>query len=229
MSKTIYTILITFSILSCTGISDKISDAELTNLKTELDSIWEMDQKYRAIASELRIKNEGRRTEVEADLWLKQAEIDSFNMLKIERIIAKYGYPGKSLVGEDLKSIAAFVIIHNPSKQEKYLPLLWSESKKGNVDTREVAILEDRILMLKGKKQIYGTAMKYDTIGFDSIKSVYTTKLKVWEIQNYSNLDKKREKVGWYSFKKQCEYSNIDIKNHPEYKHQPNIYDNRLQ
>jgi len=173
----------------------------------------------------LRKRNNGKRTQEEADLWLKQIEMDSINMVRVEKIISKYGYPDKSIVGEELKSVAAFVIIHNPSKQAKYLQLLWEESKRGNVDKREVAILDDRIQMLKGESQIYGTAMKYDSVSLDSNTLEIITKLKIWKVRDYSNLDKKREEVGWFSLKKQCELNKINIEEYPEYKHETNKYD----
>jgi hypothetical protein len=216
-------ILILFQ--SCKERKGKFSNIEISNLKRELQEIWELDQKYRSIAIELRKRNNGKRTQEEADLWLKQIEMDSINMVRVEKIISKYGYPDKSIVGEELKSVAAFVIIHNPSKQAKYLQLLWEESKRGNVDKREVAILDDRIQMLKGESQIYGTAMKYDSVSLDSNTLEIITKLKIWKVRDYSNLDKKREEVGWFSLKKQCELNKINIEEYPEYKHETNKYD----
>ena len=221
-----YILIILTLCQSCKERKGNFSSIEISNLKNELQEIWEMDQKYRSIATELRNQNNGKRIQEEADLWLKQTIIDSINMVRIENIITKYGYPGKSIVGEELKSVAAFVIIHNPSKQEKYLQLLWEESNGGNVDKREVAILEDRIRMIRGEPQIYGTAMNYDSIGLDSNTGEKITKLKIWKVQDYSNLDKRREEVGWYSFKKQCEYSNINIAEYPKYEYQQNKFDN---
>lgn len=198
-------------------------------LITDLTEIRESDQKYRNEASELRVRYNGVRSKKEGDLWAKQSVIDSINMLKIEKLINDYGYPGADKVGEELKSVAAFVILHNPNKQEKYLNLLWKESRQGNVDKREVAILDDRINMLKGKKQKYGTAMKYEPDGVDSLTGATKTKLAIWPIASFKDLDRRRERVGWYSFKLQCEIGGIDWKQFKDYTPQKNEFDFELK
>lgn len=212
----------------CTYNTDKskakLPCIELTELKDELQSIKSSDQKYRRLATEMRQQNQGERTQEEVALWNLQMEIDSLNMVKIEEIINCHGYPGKELVGEDLKSVAALVIIHNPRDQEKYLDLLWQEGQKGSVDKREVAVLEDRILMLNGEPQIYGTAMKYNTVGFNETGDAMT-KLKIWKIKDLNQIDSRREEVGLYSFKLQCELQGIDLSQFDQYVHEENKFD----
>ena len=130
------------------------------------------------------------------------------------------------MVGEEYKAICAFVILHNPKIQRDYLPMLWAEAKKGNVDMREIAILEDRIKLLGGKPQIYGTAMKYDTIaGADPSNGQTLTRLRIWPIKNLKNLDKKRLRVGWYSLRLQCELEQLDWRAIKGYRPQPNKFD----
>ncbi len=210
---------------ACSSKKVAIPDLERDALKKELQEIKESDQQCRRAAAELRRKNNGLRTPEEDALWSEQVMLDSLNMVRVEQIMAKYGYPGRSLAGEDLKSVCAFVIIHNPESQEKYLDVLWTEAKKGNIDKREIAVLEDRINMLKGKKQQYGTAMKSDTVSVNTADGQVATRLRIWDIADFKNLDKKREKVGWYSLKLQCELSEIDCSCFMEYKHQTNKYD----
>ncbi len=196
---------------SCTkNLEPAIQTADKNQLIQDIREIGRQDQQYRNTATELRAKNKGIRTEEEGRLWAQQSLLDSINMIRVEAIIARYGYPGANIVGDDLKSVAALVILHNPKKQEKYLSLLWREAKKGNADKREVAILEDRIKMMKGQKQKYGTAMKYEPVGFDSVSGKEITRLRIWEIEQFKHLDKIREKVGLYSFKLQCELEGID-------------------
>lgn len=193
-------------------------------LKNELKNIMADDQKYRLIATDMRRQNQGLRTKEEIDYWNLQRGLDSLNMVKVENIIRCFGYPGKDMVGDELKSVAAMVIIHNPKGQEKYLDMLWDEAENENVKKAEIAILHDRILMFKGAPQIYGTAMKYDTVGFDA-SGLAITRLKVWKINDFKNLDKRREQVGWYSFKKQCELEGIDINQFEGYRFERNMFD----
>lgn len=224
MGKSII-IILSIAILGCQRSKIDFSEKDKDDLRVMLKDIWDLDQKYRSIATKLRYDNEGVKTQEEIDLWKKQFVVDSINMERVEKIIEKYGYPGKELVGDELKTVCAFVIIHNPKKQENYLKMLWTESKKGNIDKKEVAILEDRIRMLKGEDQLYGTAMKFDSIGIDKKSGAMITKTVIWKIKNLKNIDKKREKLGWYSLKIQCEFEGIDWKEIEGYEPQSNKFD----
>ncbi len=74
---------------------------------------------------------------------------------QVDSLIARHGYPGKSLVGEYLKSTAFIVIQHNPD--ERYLPLLTAAADKGELSWASLALLVDRVKTDKGEKQVYGT------------------------------------------------------------------------
>jgi hypothetical protein len=225
--KKVLIIMICF--YSCKSGVKFISEKEKQDLSSSLENVWKSDQMYRVTASTMRNENQGKLTLEEAELWKKQSLADSVNMEKIEKIIFKYGYPGKELVGDSLKSVGAFVILHNPQKQEKYLKMLWKESDRDNVDKREVATLEDRIRMIKGKKQIYGTGMISDTISINHTNGEVQTKLRIWDIKDMKNIDKKRESVGLYSFKLQCELMGFDWKKYASYEPQANKYDFNIQ
>ena len=82
--------------------------------------------------------------------------LDGENIKRVEEIIAKYGYPGKALVGTP-ENRAAWIVIQHSSPQviQKYLPMLREAVKNGDLDRQSLAITEDRNLMYQGKKQIY--------------------------------------------------------------------------
>lgn len=219
-------VLLSFMLIRCAErIRPVLNVEEKARLMQELSEIGALDQLYRNKATTLRSKNKGVRTEEEAELWRLQSAIDSTNMIRLEKIIATYGYPGAELVGEKLKTVGVFVILHNPKKQELYVNLLWNASKKGDVDKREVAILEDRVNMLKGVPQKFGTAMKYIPIGVDSLSGMPLTQLRIWDIKQFKNLDKNRESVGLYAFKLQCELEGIDWTQFKNYHPQPTKFD----
>ena len=83
--------------------------------------------------------------------------LDGENIKRVEEIIAKYGYPGKALVGTP-ENRAAWIVIQHSSPQviQKYLPMLREAVKNGDLDRQSLALTEDRNLMYQGKKQIYG-------------------------------------------------------------------------
>ncbi|MBP7500948.1 MAG: hypothetical protein KA796_13960 [Chryseobacterium sp.] len=110
-------------------------------------------------------------------------------MEEIEKIISKYGYPGKTLVGEPENNTAFFVIQHS-NKIPKYLPLIKREAEKGEIKFILYAMMLDRYLMEKGEEQIYGT-QGYGFFSKD--KSVDF----IWPIKNPEKVNELRKKAGF--------------------------------
>ncbi|PWI31246.1 DoxX family protein [Flavobacteriaceae bacterium LYZ1037] len=146
-------------------------------LKKELDSIMVLDQKYRSA----HIDNED---------WSKQIAIDSSNLKFVENVFKNYGYPGKSLVGEESSDVAWYVVQHS-DKITEYLPLMKAAAEKGELAFSKVAMMEDRDLMRQGKEQIYGTQ------GRSFYTSAETEVKLIWPIQDAENVNERREKAGF--------------------------------
>ncbi len=156
-------LLIGFIFLSCVGYSQNGINKDL---KIELDSIMKSDQILREFVdsetSEDRkkeiLKEVGRENDLSfrKNIWSAINKQDSINLIKIEKIIAVYGYPGKSLIGEPTNESAWFVIQHT-SKIANYLPLIEEAAKKGEIPFTKYAMMQDRYLTQQGKEQIYGT------------------------------------------------------------------------
>jgi len=86
--------------------------------------------------------------------------ISNANFLK--KIIEEHGFTGKSKIGEEGATAAWLIVQHadnDPDFQEQYLKLA-KETK--DLDNKFIAYLEDRVLVNKGKKQIYGTQFEAD-------------------------------------------------------------------
>lgn len=136
------------------------------SLKAELDAIMKSDQILREYinfdTTEDRKKEIVKETGHENDpdfrgkVWMLINTQDSINLIKVEKIILKYGYPGKSLVGKPTNESAWYVIQHS-KKIEQYLPLIEKASKKGEIAFALYAKMLDRYLVQQGKEQIYGT------------------------------------------------------------------------
>jgi len=156
-------LLIGFIFLSCVGYSQNGINKDL---KIELDSIMKSDQILREFVdsetSEDRkkeiLKEVGRENDpsFRKNIWSAINKQDSINLIKIEKIIAVYGYPGKTLVGEPTNESAWFVIQHT-SKIANYLPMIEEAAKKGEIPFTKYAMMQDRYLTQQGKEQIYGT------------------------------------------------------------------------
>lgn len=190
------------------GISTLLINAQQKvneTLKKELDDIMKVDQGYRKLfdteitpekkeqlLKDLNIDKE----EFKKKSWQLVAEHDSLNVQKIENIIAQYGYPGKTLVGEPTNQAAWYVIQHS-TKIGKYLPLIKEAGKKKEIPFTWVAMMEDRYLMEKDREQIYGTQGKGEMTKDKDGKQIFVN--FVWPVKDLTNVNKRRKEAGFDS------------------------------
>ena len=139
-------------------------------LKNQLDSVLQLDQKYReilsngisdstqqdSIATSLGIEPKS----VIKTLWKLQHSIDSSNLVFVEDVIMKFGYPGRTLVGEETCD-AAWNVIQHSSKIDKYLDIIKKAATEKELPFRLYAMMYDRYLMNHKKEQIYGTQVSF--------------------------------------------------------------------
>ena len=134
-------------------------------LMNELSVIARDDQAQR---QEMRATSEkyGWESPQMDSLWALQSYADSVNEVKVEKIIASYGYPGKSMVGGAQSGTVFMVIQHAPLEtQLKHLDLITEAADNGELSWSSVALLVDRVNMRQGKKQLYGTQLRQDENG----------------------------------------------------------------
>ncbi|MDQ3046244.1 MAG: hypothetical protein M3R27_01755 [Bacteroidota bacterium] len=155
-------------------------------LVTILDSIYREAQTPRMKA--VSVKNEyGWNSKQSNELWKSINKTDSTNLLVVEDLIKKYGWLGKESVGSIGNSTLALVILHSGlDVQEKYLPVMREAVADGKADPGDLALLEDRVALLKGKKQIYGSVV----ISFDG-KKYYISPM-----EDPEQVDKRRSEIG---------------------------------
>jgi len=82
------------------------------------------------------------------------------NNARIKEIINQYGWPGFSLVGKEGSKAAWLIVQHavlDTDFMDKCLPLLKDAINQGEAEGWCLAYLQDRILTMSGKPQIYGT------------------------------------------------------------------------
>jgi hypothetical protein len=157
------------------------------SLKVLLDSVWITDQGYRFKQMELQKKGETESEEYKK-LILAIKKTDTINIKIITTIIDKYGWLGAEVIGDQGNQVLFTVIQHaNLATQEKYLPIIREAAKEGKTLTSNLAILEDRIALRQGKKQIYGSQVWLDT---------KTGNIYVQPMEDPENVDKRRIEVG---------------------------------
>jgi uncharacterized protein DUF6624 len=188
--------ILMITLLACGGvIAHGQSTASTYNrgLEKELVKMAEQDQKYRTEWQEKMIKasaeSRTRADKASAELMKKQAEADRKNLARLEAIIRRYGWPGRSVAGEKGSSAAYVILQHAPlSDQQKYLPLLKEAAAKGEAQTADAVQLEDRVLVGEGKPQIYGTQLHFgpETGG----------RWELYPIVDEEHVDERRARVG---------------------------------
>lgn len=118
--------------------------------------------------------------------------VDSLNQAIVFGILDKEGWP--SHLSDKANRAIWIVIDHSDlAYRSKYLALVKEKAEHGILDKTDYAILNDRVLMEEGKRQIYGTQIKMAaTIVDDKI----AMRLCLWPVENPETLDSLRSTVG---------------------------------
>lgn len=152
-----------------------------------LDTIYREDQTYRRQIGEIEEKYGRDSDEIKKHWWLIN-EKDSINLIKVQKILDERGWLSPKIIGNHGNSTLFLVIQHSPLEvQEKYLPMMREAVKNGNARASSLALLEDRVSLRKGGKQIYGSQ-----IGRDQETGEYF----VSPLIDPENVDERRAEVG---------------------------------
>jgi hypothetical protein len=135
----------------------------------------------------------------------EMVHLDTINMKHIDDILLIYGrYPGKKLVDE-LSDVVASVIQHSPyANQAKYLPYIKKAVYDYDLSSEYLVVMTDRIKVIEGKPQLYGSQIVYDE---EKKKEVlYNYQGTIQEVE------KRRESLGLITLKKYLRnyYPNIE-------------------
>ncbi|WGH75737.1 hypothetical protein P8625_00815 [Tenacibaculum tangerinum] len=128
-------------------------------LVNELASMFQIDQVAAGIPS-------GKYKELSEDEWksFKDSVFD-VNYEKAAEIFNKYGFVGFDLVGKEGSRNFWLIVQHLDSKpefQEAVLEKMKIEIERNNASPQNYAYLLDRVELNRGKKQVYGTQVKYN-------------------------------------------------------------------
>lgn len=172
-------------------------------LADRLDSIYNEDQKYRQMIGDID-KKYGYESNEMKNLWNTIRQKDSINLIKVTAILDKHGWLGADVVGGKGNTTLFLVIQHSDQKtQEKYLPVMREAVKNGKASGSSLALLEDRVALGQGKKQIYGSQIHRDQ---------KTGKYFVAPIEDEPNVNKRRASVGLEPLEEYVKHWNIDYK-----------------
>lgn len=152
-----------------------------------LDTVYTEDQKYRQQIDQI-TKKYGWQSKEMQDHWKIINEKDSVNLIKVCNILDKHGWLGPDVVGRQGSSALFLVIQHaDLPVQEKYLPMMRDAVKNNKAQGSSLALLEDRVALRQGKRQIYGSQ-----VGRDNESGQHY----VLPLEDPDNVDQRRASVG---------------------------------
>jgi len=165
---------------------DKAEEFLNKELIATLDTIFANDQDGRNEAERIE-KQYGNNSPELKKLWQTINRNDSIDLVKVERIIDKYGWVGPDVVGGRGSQTIFLVIQHADIKtQEHYLPMMREAVKNKKASASSLALLEDRVALREGKKQIYGSQIRSGPGGEKWVSP----------LEDPDNVDKRRAEVG---------------------------------
>ena len=108
---------------------------------------------------------------------------------RLAQILAERGWPTERHVGADGAEAAWLIVQHaiaQPEFQRRALEALSAAAARGEVPRRQAAMLEDRIRVLEGRPQRYGTQLDWDAAG----------RLSPLPIEDPAGIAERRKEVG---------------------------------
>ncbi|MFN2549913.1 MAG: DUF6624 domain-containing protein [Myxococcales bacterium] len=127
-------------------------------LRDELFEMFTADQDARDLVVQRDFKDQKSLAQMKA--------LDARHTARLKEVVAKYGWPGKSLVGEKAVHAAWLLVQHadaDPAFQRRCLDLM--EKSPGEVSAKDIAYLTDRVLLAEGKPQRFGTQFQKNEAG----------------------------------------------------------------
>jgi hypothetical protein len=163
-------------------------------LRAELVSRMKAEQDVRLELNRLNPANmpltpeDRQKPEVKAVLE-RMEKVDRENLAWLKGVIEKHGWPGKSMVGADGAQGAFLIAQHATSDLDfmaKCLESIKEAYKAGDAEGQWVALMTDRLLVLKDKKkQLYGTQL-----------TARDGRLVPQPIEDEENVDARRKELG---------------------------------
>lgn len=111
------------------------------------------------------------------------------NAARLREIIADHGWPGRSLVDEDGAHAAWLILQHSigePDLQRGIAPVLEAAVQAGDAPAWQLAYLTDRIAVLEGRPQRYGSQLDDGDDGY----------LTIATLEDPAKVDEWRREVG---------------------------------
>jgi hypothetical protein len=128
------------------------------------------------------------------------------NAAALNEIMNRIGYPGIDKVGKEASEAAWLIIQHSigrPGFMKNCAKLLENAVRENKADPQNLAYLTDRIAVLEGKPQLYGTQFDWDENG----------ELSPNPIDDLAKVNQRRKLTGLNTLEEQTEIMRRQVKN----------------
>ena len=202
--------LIFFGVLVATTFADSDSPAfKQPELAKDLRTRVEREQRLRMESVEFCLEHKLTAGTVDLEsldpkvaaiynaLKRRLEDADNQNLIWLKEVVAKHGWPSKSLVGGQGAKDAWLLVQHADTDrdfQQKCLDQM-KTLPKDEVDPRDTAYLTDRVLVGTGKRQLYGTQVIFKD-----------GKLIPNPIENPDQVDERRKAIGMESLQEYLKF-----------------------
>ncbi len=166
-----------------TAVAQEIPCNDVAQLTAKLKAIRDTDQNSRqALIQQMKIPDPVKMRQLSQQMLAS----DKANQAFVGSLLDKCGWP-QGLAS--LENNTLFLVIDHADTafMSRYFPLLQQQADKGVVQKSDLATLQDRMLMRKGLKQLYGT---------QTFKNAQTQVMTVWPVEDATHLTERRQAMG---------------------------------
>ena len=169
------------------AFSQNSQTATNRKLKKQLNRIYDDDQRVRRPLESIYQKY-GLDSKEMKDQWALIRQVDSINLTHVRNILDNNGWLGPNAIGKK-GNLALFLVIQhsNLTTQQIYLPMMREAVRNKNANPAHLALLEDRVALELGKRQIYGSQIHMDKV---------TQTYYVAPLEEPDHVDERRHSVG---------------------------------
>lgn len=176
-------------------VNESLLKSNISNMSTlEIDSLLKVllvwDQKFREKLVFERSK-ENNNSKAMGEYGDKMEKVDSVNFILFSSITKKIGWPSNQIFSDSATTAAYIILLHNKSTDlSTFEDIIKEAFSKKEIDKKHYGVLMDRIAILGGKKQKFGTHCKKNKDG----------SVRFFNLSDISKININREKIGLDSF-----------------------------
>lgn len=151
-----------------TAVDYNYLDAEIAGIQSsvQLRKYWEeigrLDQTFRREETSI-VQQHGHDSPAHKEIWEKINATDAENLAKVERLLAKYGYPKKDSLGRKALNALFMVVHHAPDYEarQRNFPHLYKAYQHGDLKEGPFSMFLNRMYETKmGKRFEVGAVFK---------------------------------------------------------------------